>query len=155
VFLGLWLFLVIFLLAALALVGCSAKNAQEPTTDPALRALGQASMRVMAERLESPLGEAERAARGGPLGRIYHLEGRFQGRVSEALLAISASLGYGLSLGGPKGGDLMVVLEPKPEGATVFSLVKDLNRQLRPFDAYIGVDAINRRFVLTSVGGPR
>jgi hypothetical protein len=109
----------------------------------------------MAEKLQSPLGESERAGGGqGPLHRRYVLDGRYEGRVSEALLAISAALGYGLSVESPRGGDLVVVIEPRPEGGSVFSLIKDLNRQLGPMGAVIGVDVVNRRLSLLS-GEPR
>jgi hypothetical protein len=134
-------------------LGCSGTPKKiDPVADPALRALGGASMRVIAERLESPLGEAERAGGGpsGPLHREYVLDGRYEGRISEALLAISAALGYGLIVEGPRGGDLAVVIEPRPEGGTVYGLIKDLNRQLRPLGAVIGVDVVNRRLSLFS-----
>ena len=146
--------LAVIVLAPL-MVGCSHRKASPPVGDPALRALGQASIKVQAERMESPLGEGERAGgQGGPLSRLYFLNGRFEGRVSEALLAISASLGYGLSMTGPAAGDLIVAIEPAPQGAAIFSLIKGLNRQLSSHGAVIGVDIVNRRLTLSS-GGAR
>jgi hypothetical protein len=126
-----------------------------PSPDPARRALGEASRRVLAERLESPLGEAERAGGlKGPLGTVHVIEARFEGPVSEALLSISASLGYGLSIDGPAGASIAVVIEPAQEGRTLFKLIKELNRGLKPHGAVIGVDIINRRLGLRGGGRP-
>jgi hypothetical protein len=142
--------LVVILSLALLLSGCHRKSAMEPA-DPALRALGRASIRVQAERMESPLGDAERAGgRGGAPNRLYVLNGIFEGRVSEALLAISASMGYGLSMTGPEAGDLIVTIGPKPEGATIVSLIKELNKRLARSGAVIGVDVVNRRLTLSA-----
>jgi hypothetical protein len=147
--------LVVASFLAMPLSGCRATGAglSVPVGDPALRALGSASIRVLAEKMESPLGESEKTGgRGGILTRTFFLEGRYEGRVSEALLAVSAAVGYGLTVENQQSGDLVVAIEPKTEPATVMSLIKELNRTLKPSGAYIGVDVINRRLVLKSGG---
>ncbi|MDR2443501.1 MAG: hypothetical protein LBE31_08290 [Deltaproteobacteria bacterium] len=125
-----------------------------PTTpsDPALRALGQASIRVLDQKLESPLGELEKAGgKGGVLTRKYVINGTFEGRASETLLAISSALGYGLTVENQRAGDLVVKISPELKGATILSLIKSLNQTLKPQGARIGVDSLNRRLVLSGL----
>jgi hypothetical protein len=149
---GLLTVLAIFIFASI-FSGCARRAPMAPPASPAMRVLGQASIKVLGEKMESPLGEKERAGgKGGPLNRPYALYGRFEGRVSEALMAVSASLGYGLAVESPAWGDLMVVIEPSGGEATIFSLIKDMNRQLKKRGAVIGVDAINRRLTLSAGG---
>jgi hypothetical protein len=136
--------LVVILIGSLgAGVGCQAVGGR--IDDSALAALGKASERVMAERMEGSFG------RPGPvLGRAYALGGSFVGPVSEVVLGLSRAIGYGFVIKNARCGDLAVVIEPPEPGRDVYWLIKDLNKQLKEHGAAIGVDTINKRLVLSA-----
>jgi hypothetical protein len=139
-------------LAALSfLPGCRAGGGAG-LDDPALSALGRASARIMAERMNGaglPWPSGEIAA----LAKPFAFGGTFEGPASDAALAISKALGYGLAVKNAQAGAITVTVGPSGQGRSVLWLIGDLNRQLKKNRASIGVDAINRRLILSGPEG--
>ncbi|MDR0621082.1 MAG: hypothetical protein LBJ61_04310 [Deltaproteobacteria bacterium] len=135
--------------------GCRTARTGGPE-DPALSALGRASMAIMAERMNGPLSSFPLS---GPeelkLGKSFALDGVFEGPASEAALALSKAMGYGLSVKNARAGELRVTIVPSGQGRSILWLISDLNRQLKKDRASLWVDTVNRRLVLSAseVGG--
>ncbi|MDR2302187.1 MAG: hypothetical protein LBF38_09130 [Deltaproteobacteria bacterium] len=133
------------------MAGCKlAANSARPE-DPALTALGQASIKIMDERMRSPFialsptGEA-----GSKLGQAFVLDGVFEGPVSDALMGLSKALNYGLWVKNARAGRLFVTVGPSRGGQTILWLINDLNKQLKDDRAVIGIDSVNKRLVLSA-----
>jgi hypothetical protein len=145
--------LLLVLAFSLAAAGCQGTTKSvRSELDPARRALGEASIKVMAEKLESP---DRRLGRSGVLSWSYVFSGEFVGEASEAVRALSAAMGYGFLLADADAGQKEVVVKSTgQERPTVGDLLKDLNRQLKPHQAFLGLDVVNRRLVLTATEAP-
>jgi hypothetical protein len=150
--------LALALLAAglLALAGCQAGRYGAFRDDPALTALGEASVKVMGERLIDPLGGGPgEGEAGASLRRPYALGGTFEGTASEAVMGLAQALGYGFSVKNAQAGRLRVTIAPSDRPRPIFWLIGDLNRQLGEGRAYIGIDAVNKRLILSAPEGER
>jgi hypothetical protein len=117
-------------------------------TDPAQRALGQASIKVVAERMQN----AQARSGIGPLSSSYHLSSDYIGNAAEALMGISRAMGFGLWVQDQKAGTIELTLISKDDD-TLLALLADINRQLKPHGAAVGADVLNRVLVLS--GGKR
>jgi hypothetical protein len=146
-------FLAFFFLGACQSVG---SRRSDPARDEALRILGEASVRVVAERLEDPsypggAGASGKRRKADVLSLPYELSGTFAGEAGAAALGLSEAMGYGLVVNGRTAGKIQVVLRPAPAGKkTIGDLLREINNQLGKENARLGVDLINRRLVLTS-----
>jgi hypothetical protein len=62
-------------------------------------------------------------------------------------------MGYGCVISGAGAGRARVALGPSAGGRRMLDLIRDLNSQIGPAGAVIGVDAVNRRLVLSAPEG--
>jgi hypothetical protein len=143
---------IILVVGALSLwPGCRAKNFGAPAEDPALTALGQASIKIMEERMKSPfITLAPTGETGSVLSRAFVLEGQFSGSATEVLIGITRAINYGLWVKNARAGRLPIVIEPDKSGQTMLWLIGDLNRQLKKDRAAIGIDSVNKRLTLSA-----
>ncbi|MDR2386150.1 MAG: hypothetical protein LBE80_01020 [Deltaproteobacteria bacterium] len=131
--------------------GCQTTKSRAGLEDPALTALGQASVKIMDERMKSPFitlsptGEV-----GSKLSQVFVLDGVFVGAVSEALMGLAKALNYGLVLKNARAGRLFVTIGPSEGDRTIVWLIGDLNKQLKKDRAVIGIDSVNKRLVLSA-----
>jgi hypothetical protein len=132
----------IAVLGGLVLAGCQGVTAPS-AIDPARRSLGQASIKVVGEKLQSDWGKVP-----APLSRTYYLSGEYNGKAAETLMGVSRAMGFGLWVQDQAAGAIDLSLTPKP-GESLLSLLADINRQLKPQGAAVGVDVLNRVLVLS------
>jgi hypothetical protein len=145
---GLMAFVLLLILAA----GCQKAKVGPGATDPALAALGRASVKILAERMEGQKRRPDAWPEAWPevFDRPYVLSGNFEGPASQVVLALSGAVGYGFMVKNAKAGGLTVRIKESglPAGRDMVWLIRDLNHQLKPHKAFIGVDAVNKKLIL-------
>jgi hypothetical protein len=143
--------MILTLAMAIIGTGCQTTNSGAALDDPAMTALGQASIKIMEEKMKSPYrGYPTSSQADEPMGLTYLLSVSFDGTAAEAVMGLAQAMGYGFVVKNDRAGRLPVTINPTEKERTIFWLISDINRQLKKERAFVGVDSVNKRLVISA-----